>query len=301
MPLVRRENDAVVSTIGLAEADQPGLLAWALDVAERGRRRLFWGMRARLLLMILIAISSLALAPLDGAVRWSALAAATGLLVAVFTEVALLQMRPERDWREGQMIADSVESLAWRFAVGGEPFPAPHLRAEELFLSELGEIGRAGRELGVGTAVSKPPITQAMRTLRAEPFQTRKAAYLENRLTQRQRQYAEKAGFHARRARRWRAFVLCSNALGVCAALLTALVWRTNVAGVAATVTTAAIAWLETRQHEALGESYGLAVRDLDLMKARVERADQESQWARLVDEAEKIVQQGWPGSRPGR
>lgn len=292
-------SPATETAAGLTDADLPGLFCWAEDVKSRGRRRLLTGTRIRLGLTVLVAVVAVAATPFDSKdVAWSAIVAAAGLLGAVFADLALLQMRPERDWVEGGALAEAIKSLAWRYAVGGDPFPAPHLRADDVFLDELDELSSAGQELDVSAAMGGPPISAQMRALRSAPFDVRKNAYLERRLGQEYARCVTAAARHTSLTRRWRIFLLCTEGIGVCAALLSALLWHVSIAGVAATIVAAGAAWLETQQHQTHAEAYSRAARDLGLARARIDKINQDEGWSRTVRQAEEVIQRGQSGRR---
>ena len=67
---------------------------------------------------------------------WLALASFLGALGA---EMYILANQPLRLWYEGRAGAESVKTLTWRYAVGGNPFPTSLTTAEadHLFLERL--------------------------------------------------------------------------------------------------------------------------------------------------------------------
>jgi hypothetical protein len=54
-------------------------------------------------------------------VDWGGVVAAVAFGLAAL-ELTLLRRIPDRTWYEGRTLAESVITLAWRFAVGAEPF-----------------------------------------------------------------------------------------------------------------------------------------------------------------------------------
>ncbi|MFD0382931.1 DUF4231 domain-containing protein [Streptomyces stramineus] len=91
----------------------------AADTASlAGQRSYMTGTKWRLLLAVLAA----ALAAVDMTTAVAAVLLA--FLATVCLEVWMLAERPERAWYDGRALAESTKTLAWRYAVGGEPFSA---------------------------------------------------------------------------------------------------------------------------------------------------------------------------------
>ena len=68
-----------------------------------------------------------------GLLSFFAFAIAFGLALRLATE------RPMDNWYEGRAGAESTKTLAWRYAVGGDPFPIglPGTQVDELFETRL--------------------------------------------------------------------------------------------------------------------------------------------------------------------
>lgn len=65
-----------------------------------------------------------------------------GFLLALGCELASWASQPERTWYDGRAVAESAKTLAWRYAVGADPFPISMSRAEAelLFASRMSSI-----------------------------------------------------------------------------------------------------------------------------------------------------------------
>lgn len=128
-----------------------------------------------------------------------------GFVFAAIAEFSLIQFQPERDWYAGRAVAESTKTLAWRYAVQGEPF-GPNLsdiEAEALMRARIGEVIRRGRDridVGLGDAV----VTTRMRELRTASLTVRREAYLEHRTDDQRKWYADNAGRNETRATRIR-------------------------------------------------------------------------------------------------
>jgi SMODS and SLOG-associating 2TM effector domain 1/SMODS and SLOG-associating 2TM effector domain 3 len=124
-----------------AEVDLPSVHDEASRSSQRAQSRFF-----KLMLAFLLLASAIALA---GAFRWTVggsfdlpfAPASAGIdVLGVFALVSLVGTllvrrafdvaEPQKAWYDGRAVAESVKSLAWRYAVGGAPFfRAPHPQA----------------------------------------------------------------------------------------------------------------------------------------------------------------------------
>ena len=80
------------------------------------------------------------------------------------------------------------------------------------------------------------------------------------------------------------------------------LTWSSgDLLGVAATLGAAAAAWVQTRQYATLASAYAIANEELAAIRALIAHADDEVQWAELVDSAESAISREhtmWRASR---
>jgi hypothetical protein len=233
-------------------------------------------------------------------------AAVVGLVVVfvltICAEVWLLTERPEQSWYDGRALAESTKTLAWRFAVGGAPFPAdlPRPDAHRRFQRRLGELLREAPVSSLAP-VGSIAVTDAMNTLRSRSFADRKEAYLRHRIEDQQRWYTAKAASNVRNARRWRFVLIGVEGLGLTAAVLRLLeLFTFDLAGILAAVLGAGSAWLAVRQHETLGRAYTFAATELSVIHERLAHADEET-WAGEVSDAEEAISREhtmWRASR---
>jgi hypothetical protein len=261
-----------------------------------GQRRYIRGTMWRLLLAIGAALC--------GAIgHRAALIALVVIFVATLcVEIWLLAERPEQAWYDGRALAESTKTLAWRYAVGGTPYPA-HLPPEEARRSFHERLEELLRET---PATSLAPVgsiaaTDAMTALRGRSFSHRKQAYLRHRIEDQQRWYTTKATTNITRARRWRLVLIAVEGLGLTAAVLRLLGLLTfDLAGVLAAALAAGSAWFAVRQYETLGRAYVFAATELSVIHQRLLLAGEDS-WAQEVADAEEAISREhtmWRASR---
>lgn len=214
-----------------------------------------------------------------------------GFVVAVIAEFTLIQFQPERDWYAGRAVAESTKTLAWRYAVQGEPFgpSVTHAESELLMRARVAEVLRRGRDrinIGLGDAI----VTPQMRQLRTESFEVRQRIYLEDRTNDQRKWYAENAYRNEVRATRLRFALLAGEVLAV---VLAAMTWGrdrpADFAGIAAACVAGGAAWLALKQYPNLTSAYRVAAAELAL-QASVLAGVAQDQWPQAVADAEEAI-----------
>lgn len=252
----------------------------------------------RYILLNALRLISLAIAAIAGAATFkihdfdgSGTMLLAGFVLAAVAEFSLIQIQPERDWYAGRAVAESTKTLAWRYAVQGEPF-GPNLtdvEAEALLRARIGEVLRRGRDridVGPGDAV----VTPQMRALRAEPLTVRRRAYLQNRTNDQRKWYSDNAGKNETRATSLRIALLIGEVLAV---VIAAVTWGrdrpADFAGIAAACVAGGAAWLALKQYSPLTSAYRVAAAELAL-QASVLAGVTEDQWPQAVADAEEAI-----------
>ena len=283
----------MTNAVAVSDADLPQLFQ-AADLASR-RGQAAYLTRTRLRLVLLCAAGA------TGVVSWRVGTDGTDLLamggvvlfvLALAVEAMLWRDRPDKAWYDGRAVAESAKTLAWKYAVGGDPFPAglPLEAATRVLLERLDGLAKQFPELEM-EIVDAPVVTPWMRDQRAAPSDERRRVYLESRLGDQRTWYARKARYNRQRARQWRT-ALVGLEFGGAAVSLLEVANRTGlfVGPVLAAVAGAVVAWLETKQHDSLARAYSAAVRDLASAQLRLELVTSEDLWATEVADAEEAV-----------
>jgi hypothetical protein len=239
-----------------------------------------------------------------GRQNWVAFGGAAFFLVAAWIRLELLRSRPERTWYDGRALAESTKTLAWRYAVGGNPFPITEALPEVTvrYVEKLKALPIGLKGLSVTPSSQERQITDAMRSLRESPLAERQSAYEHGRVADQARWYAQKSEDNATRAQRWNNILLLVELLGVLGAVLKAMdVVRLDLLGFSAAIVAGGTAWLQTKQHENLASAYALASSELATIRELIAPIGSEEEWARFVDEAEEAISREhtmWKASR---
>ena len=224
---------------------------------------------------------------------WAAVGAVISFSAALVTEGYLLRTRPEQTWYEGRAAAESVKTLSWRYAMGGEPFliGGPHSEdeIEDIFLHQLGSVFEVVKELDVTPSSVGQQITAPMRAVRATSLDDRKRIYEEGRVEDQQRWYQEKAQWNAAWARHWTIIMAAVEVGGVAGAILKAVgAIDSDLLGLFGTFAVAIAAWLQTKQHRSLATAYTVTALELASVRTKIHRQRTEADWAYFVSDAEE-------------
>lgn len=283
---MKEENGG--SAVGSFEL--PGIHDAANDASRRGQKNYIRLSALRLGSLLVAAIAGAAGLAI-GSFDVSGLVLLLAFVLAALAEVALIRFQPERDWYAGRAIAESTKTLAWRFAVQGEPF-GPNLSvtdAEKLLHTRTGEVLRRGKDritVGPGEAV----LTQSMSTLREQSFNGRRRTYLIYRTEDQRNWYASNAAKNERHATILRYGLLLGEIVAVVlAAIAFGREEPSDFAGIIAALVAAGAAWLALKQYSQLTSAYRVAAAELAL-QADVLKTVDEAGWPQAVADAEEAI-----------
>lgn len=239
-------------------------------------------------------------------VSWAGVLAACSFAMALVIETYLLQAKPERTWYEGRAAAESVKTLSWRYAVGGEPFnigadPAPQVA--DLFLNRLQSLFEVVRDLDlVPPTSSMEQITQGMRNIRTSSLADRKNIYEHDRVENQQNWYRRKAGWNKKWAAHWTKAMIGVEIAGIFFAILKAVgTIEGDILTLAGAVVAAITAWFQTKQYRTLATAYTVTALELASIRSKIANQNSEADWAKFVADAEEAFSREhtlWKASR---
>jgi hypothetical protein len=155
----------------------------------------------------------------------------------------------------------------------------------------LAEIISAVDLAGHGVDLEGQQITDQMRELRASSLQVRKQRYVDGRIQRQIRWYSSRAAANEKAARFWN-WVLAI--LEVCALLLgigrLQNLTRADLTGILVTCSAGGLAWLQSRQHVVLAQSYAVTAHELANVEATLGQRATEAEWATKVEQAEEAI-----------
>lgn len=245
--------------------------------------------------LILGSLVALTGASVAGAVagKVAAVVAVALFILAVFVRFFLVAQRPERTWYDGRAIAESVKTLAWRYAVGGNPFSTSltDAEADRRYIELVQTLLSSLRDVYVPASGRAGAVTEDMHATRRLPLEERRARYLEGRLDDQQRWYTGRAASNQRRYALWGVATLALEFAGIVGGiLLIAFDTGIDALSIFAAAAAAGIAWLETNQYATLAHSYANAAHELGNLRALASHSASDEDWGNFVATAEQAI-----------
>jgi hypothetical protein len=283
----------------------PQLFQAANRASLEGQRSYVGTTRFRLVLLAGTALLSLATWRVGaGNIDVIASVGVLAFVIALVLELNLWKGRPDKSWYDGRAVAESAKTLAWKFAVGGKPFPVdgtPLQQYRQELLGRLEKIRIEFSDLELAP-IGVPPISQWMIDQRTASFEVRKASYLKARIADQMNWYEGKAKYNKTRANIWRWVLIVLEIVGAVAAFFAALsAGAQQFSPAIAAVVMAVVAWTQTKQHDSNARAYSAAVHDLVNASEKLRLAGTEQSWAIEVDDAEEAISREhvvWWGTR---
>lgn len=272
------------------ELEMPGFFRDADAASARGQRKYLALNRIRLSGAIIGALGG-AVTLSTGTLDVSALIGLAGFLVALITELILAYLQPERDWYAGRALAESMKTMAWRYAVRGEPFTTGLTEAElhRLLRSRVQQLTEKGADR-IAIETDSALVTASMEALRASDFEHRKEVYLGQRTGSQRHWYAAKARYNRRRAEFWRIVLVSAEIVAVSLATLRLTgPLPVDLTGVLGSIISASAAWLVLKQHAQLASAYSTTSRELAIQEDFLDGTD-EGEWGRAVSDSEEAI-----------
>ena len=288
----------------LTDEDLPGFWRDADEASRSGQKWTLRYERLRLggsILAALGAVFSLSAGRLDLA----ACVILLGFMVALIAELAAWAHRPAERWYDGRALAESAKTLAWRYAVGADPFPATmdQTEASNLLRGRFAKIaGEASERITIDTP--GPLVTPRMEALRQAAFDERREAYVKGRTMDQQGWYATKAKDNRKRATGWRVALVSAEVFALVLASLRVFGgWGVDLAGLMAALITAGAAWVAVKQFSPLSAAYSMAAMELAIQADKL-KSIPENDWPRVAADAEEAISREhtmWLASRTGK
>ncbi|MEH1165684.1 DUF4231 domain-containing protein [Micromonospora sp. CPCC 205539] len=275
----------------------PSLLADARGASRSGQDSYVRLTGAGLLVALIAAVGGATNVDLSiGGREFDAGGAVAGVafLVGIGVTIFFLVTRPERTWYEGRAAAESIKTLCWQYSVGGGIFGLSNGQgATQLLLLRLREVVEAMKTTELRAVVSGSQVTEQMTLLRDQPLSVRRATYLHERLDGQIQWYSDRAISNRARVKRWFAAAISFQLAGALLGMIKAFgIAEVDLLGVAAAIAAGISAWVQTKDHQNLSESYALAAREIALVRTMGDRQVDEDElaWSRFVDDAEQAI-----------
>jgi SMODS and SLOG-associating 2TM effector domain 3/SMODS and SLOG-associating 2TM effector domain 1 len=208
----------------------------------------------------------------------------------------------ETVWYRARSCAETIRSLAWRYAVCALPF-GPELApdaCDALFIDRLRNVAVGFPDLAAPAAGEE--ITPRMRELRESPQPVRTEAYMHGRLIDQHDWYRGRALNAARAANRWDAlfYVLALSAV-IAGFALVRYNYAAPVISIAGAGVGAIVAWTGVRRYSSAAHSYARVATDLSFAESLIRHDETTRAWAEFVARIEDTIaheQMHWIAAR---
>lgn len=242
-----------------------------------------------------VELVSLALGAALGLMSASAIWGAAGIaavlcfIVAVGVRLSGAGAGAERSWYDARAAAESVKSLSWQYAVGGEAFRLGDDEPEKSFVCHLRQILCAVPRLDFPSANSNSAgVTEEMKSLRYAERNVRVEYYRKNRIDDQVSWYRRKANWNKVRARWWsRAIILIELVAISLGVTRSSGMIDIELLGLFGAIGAGLIAWTQAKNYTVLSESYAVTSHEVGLVANTIPEALTEGAWAQSVHDAE--------------
>jgi ABC-type multidrug transport system fused ATPase/permease subunit len=227
---------------------------------------------------------------------------AIALVMAMASHLWRRLSRADEKWWNGRAGAESAKTLTWRYIAGGLPFAISTKDADATFAQRIRDIASDVARLEPVSA-SAAVITSDMRELRCMSLDERVRLYLNERINEQLKWYAEKSRFNTQKSTRWSVVTMVAQTLALLYAIIAAVQhWEMNLVAALSAVAAVSVAWSAIKQFDVLGRSYAVASQELSMIATRIESdVWNEESWPSFVDEAEEAISRehtSWRASR---
>lgn len=287
----------------ITELEMPALWVSTDACATESQHRFYLAKGAELLGLILAA--GLSIVP-------SSFAGGAGSIVALvlFVGVVILQVSrvgqtAEKRWYDARAAAESIKSVSWQYAVGGEAFRLSDPQAMSRFVGTMQRILQAVPHLDIGAVRSTPAgPTSSMETLRAATQPDRSSAYLRLRVDDQVGWYSAKAAWNKRRALVYTVATVVLELTAVVAGAIQIKVGADiDILSFAAAGATGLVGWTESKKYAFHAESYSVTSHEVGLVSTSLAGESDEDEWAQGVHDAEAAFSREhtmWQARRQG-
>src|SRR6185437_13192335 len=280
---------------GLNDADLPELFQLADRASLAGQRRTILLTRAQLSLAVLSALAAGFGVGHGTAAKVLEICAVVSFALSLVPAVLLHSGSAQRLWYDGRAAAESVRSLAWKYAMRVQPFD-DDATADAEFTTRLAAIlalvPELGDEVESESYLAEEAITPPLVVLRQARLSDRRQCYVRRRVEAQIDWYTEKAKGARQAAMAAGACAVASNALGV-ALGIARVVWdlEVDLLGFFAALVAALAAYGQLRQYWPLAAAYRLTAAELrQVLAMAAETGESESDWSDYCASAEAAV-----------
>jgi hypothetical protein len=269
--------------------DYPALYTIADATSRLGQRNYLRLAKVDLLLLVVAAALGVIGARVPSTFAVWPLAGSTILLAAtLIVRSASKTIGFDHDWFDGRVVAESVKTATWQYAMRVQPFDRDDPAAEAQFLGLLRQILDTHQDLRpapVGLPADAHQVSARVRQIRELSLPERKACYLQQRVMDQITWYATRSEQKRRVALRWFWAELLARGVAFAFAIVVLVEPPSvpNFAGLVTALAAVITAWSQLGRNDELSKSYGVVAHELIMLKSALETADDDQQFGQVV------------------
>lgn len=193
------------------------------------------------------------------------------LFIATILSLVLKLVKYEDTWYLGRAFAESCKTLTWRYMTCSELFEntLTDVQANQGFNKRIKEIADEFEDLNKkinASLINKPVISDKMKSIRALSTNQRKDYYVEFRIEDQKKWYADNAAKNKRNYEIWFWIVIAMQILAIlCIGYLIINPksdW--NITGLFTTLSASAFSWLQLKNYQELKQAYTTTTGELN-------------------------------------
>lgn len=285
------------NTQKIVESDYPGLYQASDSASKKAQSNYVFIIAINLILMIIAAGISIYDYKSVGSKFAIYVIVGITLLGALILTIITLTKKYEDVWYQGRALAESVKTLTWRYIMCSELFEITLNEGDvqQKFLSRLMDLSKEFSKLNSvmdAKLLNLSPISSLMGEIRNLPISDRKSYYVENRIEDQRNWYAKKAKFNKRKYNLWFGIIIFSQSFSLVfiAYLLVCPDSKWNMVGLFTTFASAALSWLQLKQHQELRQAYTTATFELTYIAELAKQVQNNDDLSKFVLDSENAI-----------
>jgi hypothetical protein len=216
------------------------------------------------------------------------------LVGSAFLTGVMKTAQHEKSWYGARAVAESVKTLAWKYAMGAEPYPKTgnEKDTDRIFAEDLRTLLKDRDTLSfayAGEINAAPQITSTMIALRESSWKDRLAVYEDQRIADQRKWYANKAKSSSSSEGLLFNLILMAQGLAfIFAFILVAYPsFSLDLPALFATLSASVLAWLQVKRFQETSQSYGVAAHEVGTISTQARHVKDDSSLAAFVKDAE--------------
>ncbi len=273
----------------MQEEYYPALYRAADAASAEAQNHLLWIHKLNAYLLAIAALTAL----ISTMTWWVAILSLLLFVGSLFLYIYGQHQDFQARWYKARALAESVKTATWRLTMAAEPFTegtqdANLEKFRKLLIELLKENEGIGAHLG-GEWSKQAEITPAMLEALNQPFDVKKATYLEERIRDQREWYSRKSGDNRRASRKY--FIVLCVAYGLAVFLLSVRIAWPDAhylpIEVVAVIASSLIGWKELKRFDELASAYGLTAHELGIIESRYTAVNDQGTLSIFVSDAE--------------